>query len=86
MKPPRAYDEKPAPSKPPMQHEEKKRGGWGNQGPRSNSNNGKGSAHPGSRAPAMKKQQSTNDGEDMPESIGSPENKKKKKDDWNYLK
>lgn len=72
----------------PPQPEEKKRGGWGNNGPRSNSNNGGQKNQPPSRGPVMKKATSNNvdDADNLPESLGSPDNKKKKQEDWNYLK
>ena len=76
----------PPQAKQPAQ-EERKRGGWGNNGPRSNSNAGKAPSQPPAR-PVAKKVPSTSasEHESMPDSIGSPDNKKKKQDDWNYLK
>ena len=96
MKPPKvdrgASDEKAkvAPAVKPQQ-EEKKRGGWGNNaGPRSNSNNGNAKANP--PAPVQKvvsKKPTTNNVDEsdaQAEGIESPDNRKKKQDDWNYLK
>lgn len=84
----------PAPEKPPVQQpakaEERKRGGWGankdadaKKGPQSNSKDPAGRKE---KANMMVKKPASNPYESHDNELTSPDNKKKKQDDWNYLK